>query len=89
MSDEPMWKSAARTVWANKWARGLAFVAIAFEIYNALILPAVRGTIEVRKLEAEAKIANTLAPIKPQPDTTTHDKALELIDAELKRRASK
>ncbi|MFA5957066.1 hypothetical protein [Hyphomicrobium sp.] len=53
--------SAIHTIAGNRVVQILAFVFIAFEIYNTAILPAIRGTIELSKLSAEARTANTLA----------------------------
>ncbi len=56
----PWWRQAAAEIWGSRWTRGLAIILIAFEIYNTAILPAVRGTIDIWKLRAEAMTANQL-----------------------------
>ena len=50
---------AAGAIWRNRWTRALLIIFAAFEIYNTAILPAVRGTLEVRKLKAETDAATS------------------------------
>lgn len=63
MTNDTAWKSAMSAIWNNRWARRLALVAVAFEIYNALVLPAIRGTIELHGTQ-EAVRAKTSQPLK-------------------------
>ena len=58
---------AARAIWHNKISRTLLFVLLAFEIYNAAVLPAIQGTYGIGKLKAEACSAKAKAMIDTVP----------------------
>ncbi|MGO9543326.1 MAG: hypothetical protein ACLPPF_00810 [Rhodomicrobium sp.] len=46
---------ALGAIWANRWARILILIFLAFEIYNTAILPAIRGTYETMGIRAETQ----------------------------------
>jgi len=46
--------TALRALAGNKWIQILAFIFVAFEVYNTAILPAIRGTIETQRAQSEA-----------------------------------
>lgn len=58
---------AASAIWANRFARALLLILIAFEIYNTAILPAIQGTYGVGKLKAEECSAKMKAIIDTVP----------------------
>lgn len=72
MPDEPIWKSGIRAIWANKWARFLAFVFLAFEIYLNAILPAIERTVLLQKTIAETRASSgqslPFPGSRPDPD---------------------
>ncbi|MGO9473870.1 MAG: hypothetical protein ACLPWS_10780 [Rhodomicrobium sp.] len=72
MSDQPatpreLIVKAATAIWANKAARVLLLVLLAFEIYNNAVLPAIQGTYGIGKLKAEACSAKMKAIIDTVP----------------------
>lgn len=46
-----------RALAGNRWVQILAFVFVAFEIYNTAVLPAIRGTFDAMKAQADARRA--------------------------------
>lgn len=53
--------TALRALAGNRWVQVLAFLFVAFEIYNTAVLPAIRGTFDAMKARSEADIAKANA----------------------------
>ncbi|MFA5957067.1 hypothetical protein [Hyphomicrobium sp.] len=78
--------AAIRSVAGNRLVQILAFIFVAFEIYNTAILPAIRGTFDAEKAGADATVAtrtaciNSLAGIVSRFDDPRIDACNKLPD---------
>lgn len=75
---QPWWRGAISEAWQSKIVRILAFIFVAFEIYNTAVLPAIRGTQEAiisQNRIGQSKAEECSAKLKAIRDTVPTDPA--------------